>query len=644
MNFEHLELRTLLAADYTVNSLADVDDGDINNGTTTLREALNDAALVAGMQTIEFSVTGTINLGSVLPTLSDVTIDGPGSASLTVRRDTGGDYRVFEVPDPVTAEINGLTISNGLTPSGFHGGGVLNDGILSMTDVVVSGNVSSAGGGGVFNTGSLTITNSTITGNQAANAGGGIRNDGGMVDLTNVAITLNSTVQRGGGIYNDFGATLTMVGGSINSNTADNGIVDSGDTDDGGAIMNVASSVTLTGTVISGNTAGDDGGAISSLNTGSFLSFIGVSITGNTAGDDGGAIYNSDLSHIDFIESTIAGNIANDLGGGIANIGAGSLAITRSTLSGNSSDIAGAVNNGSNGVATITNSTLSGNMVTTRGGAIQNVAGANLQILSTTITNNSSTGAVGGIQSANNATISVQNSILAGNIAGTNNPDVNGVFNSLGHNLVGALGAGSGFTATGDLVGSTGSPISPGLGALANNGGPTQTHALLPGSPAIDQGVAAGLSTDQHNLGRTFDDLGIANAAGGDGTDIGAVESFPSFGIFVTPTTGLETTEAGGTDSFDIVLTSAPTADVTIGVTSLNLNEGTVSTSSVVFTSGNWNTPQTVTVTGVDDASPDGSVAYTIALAAATSTDSNYNGIDPDDVSVTNLDNDTVGI
>jgi hypothetical protein len=115
-------------------------------------------------------------------------------------------------------------------------------------------------------------------------------------------------------------------------------------------------------------------------------------------------------------------------------------------------------------------------------------------------------------------------------------------------------------------------------------------------------------------------------------------------GITVSPTSGLVTSEAGGTASFTVVLNTQPTADVTIGLSSSDATEGTVAPASLTFTSANWNTPQTVTVTGADDAQADGSVAYTIVTAPATSADPNYNGLNPADVSVTNTDNDTAGI
>jgi len=116
-----------------------------------------------------------------------------------------------------------------------------------------------------------------------------------------------------------------------------------------------------------------------------------------------------------------------------------------------------------------------------------------------------------------------------------------------------------------------------------------------------------------------------------------------SAGFVVTPTTGLVTTEGGGTAQFTVVLQSQPIADVTVPVTSSDLTEGKVSTAQLTFTSLNWNAPQTVTITGIDDSIVDGDQPYQVNLAAATSADAAYNGRDPADVSVTNLDNDTAG-
>ena len=87
-----------------------------------------------------------------------------------------------------------------------------------------------------------------------------------------------------------------------------------------------------------------------------------------------------------------------------------------------------------------------------------------------------------------------------------------------------------------------------------------------------------------------------------------------------------------------------PTANVTILISSSNTAEGTVSVSSITFTPANWNVPQTITITGVDDDVDDDNVTYTIITGVATSTDTKYNGLNPSDVSVTNTDNDTAGI
>ena len=108
----------------------------------------------------------------------------------------------------------------------------------------------------------------------------------------------------------------------------------------------------------------------------------------------------------------------------------------------------------------------------------------------------------------------------------------------------------------------------------------------------------------------------------------------------VSPTSGLVTTEAGGTATFKVRLNSPPTTTVTIGLSSSNAAEGTVSPASLVFTPADWNLDQTVTVTGGDDAVDDGRVAYTIVTAATVSTDPAYNGLNPPDVSVTNRDDD----
>lgn len=111
-------------------------------------------------------------------------------------------------------------------------------------------------------------------------------------------------------------------------------------------------------------------------------------------------------------------------------------------------------------------------------------------------------------------------------------------------------------------------------------------------------------------------------------------------GATISPTSGLQTDEAGGTASFSVVLDTTPLADVTIALSSSREEEGTVSPASVTFTPGNWATPQTVTVTGVGDAVADGDVGFTIITGSAVSADAGYDAWNPPDVSVTNRDDD----
>src|SRR5262245_45379331 len=174
---ERLEDRTAPAV-FTVTTLADVTDP--NDGVVSLREAITSANSEAGDDTITFAVTGTINLTGPLPELStSLAIEGPGAGSLTVRRDSGGNYRIFSVGERATVALSGLTVRNGNSASGGGGnsalgGGIFNNGgTLTLTDCTVSGNSAATAGGGIFNNGgTLTLTGCTVSGNSAATAGG----------------------------------------------------------------------------------------------------------------------------------------------------------------------------------------------------------------------------------------------------------------------------------------------------------------------------------------------------------------------------------------------------------------------------------------------------------------------------------------
>jgi hypothetical protein len=114
--------------------------------------------------------------------------------------------------------------------------------------------------------------------------------------------------------------------------------------------------------------------------------------------------------------------------------------------------------------------------------------------------------------------------------------------------------------------------------------------------------------------------------------------------ITVGTPSGTSTSEAGGLVTFTLVLTSQPTADVTVPLSSSGPAEGAVSLASVTFSVANWNVAQTVTVTGVDDFVADGPQTYAIAIGPATSADAGYAGRDPADLGFTNTDNDLAGL
>ncbi|HUS67770.1 MAG TPA: hypothetical protein VMZ28_24715 [Kofleriaceae bacterium] len=139
------------------------------------------------------------------------------------------------------------------------------------------------------------------------------------------------------------------------------------------------------------------------------------------------------------------------------------------------------------------------------------------------------------------------------------------------------------------------------------------------------------------------DNLGPARDAAPEEPDSGP-DAGADPGVTVTPTSGLVTTEAGGEDTFTVVLDAQPTSDVEIALSSSDTGEGTVSPDSLSFDEDNWNAPRTVTVKGVDDDAADGDTTYMIELAAASSDDGRYDGLDPDDVEVTNDDDETPGV
>jgi|GEM_PF-1397634 len=274
--------------------------------------------------------------------------------------------------------------------------------------------------------------------------------------------------------------------------------------------------------IINGNAGGGFGGGIQVSNNAQ-LTLHRCRIANNQAFAGGGLRSSGSGAVVAVTECTFEGNQTPNEGGGAINNDIGStMTITRSTIVGNSGLYAGGIANYNGANLTVRNSTVSGNSCTANssGGGIENFSGGStLTIENSTITGNSCAGSSSGGGLFNNTTAPILvNTLVAGNSA--SRPDLSGSFTSGGHNLIGDATGSTGFSdgVNDDQVGSGASPIDPQLGLLADNGGPTLTHALLPGSPAINSGNnAVAPATDQRGTGF----LRILNGV----IDIGAFES-----------------------------------------------------------------------------------------------------------------------
>jgi hypothetical protein len=397
-----------------------------DSGPGSLRQALANAT---NGNTINFAVTGTIRLTSgELVVAKSVIISGPGTAILSV--DGNLTSRVFHIGPGKTVSISGLTLTNGSAGS-ENGGGILNDhAMLTMDSCVLLNSGASSRGGGIYNDGSggstaLTILNSTVTLNGALYAGGGIYNDAD----------------------NQGNATLAIMNSIVSDNAvgfADNFPPGS----EGGGIYNGVGTVTITNSSVNTNRAGVPGPNFPTGTAGGISNYGMMTIT----------------------DSTIAGNQVYFAGGGIIN--GGTLTITSSTVSGNGAtgyhdgEPWGQVG-GISGVVTFINSTLSNNYASL---SIGGLSGGG------TIMNSTISGNFGGGISTNSGEIG--NTILDNN-SGFN---IDGTITSHGYNLSSDDGGGN-LIGPGDQINTD-----PMIGPLQNNGGRTLTHALLPGSPAINAG------------------------------------------------------------------------------------------------------------------------------------------------------------
>ncbi len=404
-----------------------------DSGPGSLRQALADAN---DGDEITFAVTGTITLtsGELLVNHS-IEISGPGSASLAVNGN--GSHRVFHVSSAQTVTISDLMISNG---NDYNAGGIYNDGAtLTVDNCVFTANSGGGyGGGGIMNDGSnananLTVNNCLFDGNSADFLGGGILN-----------FTTSSTT-----------ANLTVSSCTISNNSAD----------DGGGIVNYGSDGIVTSvvsnTTITGNSAEfGRGGAIHNdspvVGGSAMLTVSDCTISGNSAYFDGGGIGNS-AGNLQISNCTLSGNSAGTGGGVYTEYDEAEVHISNSTLSGNSAVSGGGIYSQEQVTVTVINSTLSGNSADSGGG----------------IYNNGSSGGTVAI---------LTNTILKTGASGENIYNLGGQVVSQGYNLSNDSGSGY-LNHSGDQINTD-----PVLGSLQDNGGPTFTHALLPGSPAIDAG------------------------------------------------------------------------------------------------------------------------------------------------------------
>jgi hypothetical protein len=518
---------TVTISGLTIANGSSSDGGGIaNNGTLAIIACTlpnNGPGIFAGAN---FRGGGVFNTGAL-------TILGSTFSSNCAGSEGGGIYNAGTLTISTSAFTGNCAFG--------YGGGIYNAGTLTVSDCTLSSNTAGdGGGGGLFNGGTATIRASTLSQNLLnahVGQGGGIANWGKLM-LTDSSV-LNNVAGRkgqGGGIYN--AGTLMVIASAIRSNTA--AAFDDGGVGSGGGIYNERSgNLTVFESTLSGNTASGTveapfsgfgfGGGIYNAGT---LSLTNSTLSGNSAeggvgfrstsnspaGASGGGIFNAGTLTV--LNSTFGGNYVQGFGysgnggssNGYANGGAiantGTLLVLESTFSGNS-------------VQAVGGSTASGSFGgDAAGGGFYN-AGV-LTILESTLSGNSAsfltmgTAVGGGIanETAMAGTTSIQNSIIAGNTAPASS-DVNGSLKSLGYNLIGVGDGGSGYAVT-DLVGTSTSPLDPKLGPLQDNGGPTPTLALLPGSPAIDAGAPSDSEWDQRGPGYQR----LVNGA----TDIGAYE------------------------------------------------------------------------------------------------------------------------
>ncbi|EMI28449.1 choice-of-anchor Q domain-containing protein [Rhodopirellula europaea] len=496
-----------------------------------------------------------------------LTVDGTTIESNVATGDgaDNGGGGIFNNAGDVT--ISNATIEDNVaTGASGSGGGLLSlTGEISITDSSFDANGANRAGGGIeIVDGTVTLTNTDLVDNDVngvATEGMAAPGNGGGLHVSGVAdivvdgglISGNVAASEGGGLWNQAGSTLTILGGAvIQTNTAlgdaaDNGgggvfnnggVVDirdasivsnfaDGASGSGGGLLNVAGGVvTITDSTISRNVASRAGGGIEdnsvpagTVATGNSITLVGVTLDRNNAGvvggragalfaapGNGGGLHISGAGNVLISTSTVADNVAANEGGGLWN-SVGILTVDSSTVQGNETPSGGGIyNNAAGGDVVVTNSTISGNSAET-GGGIESEAGSVTLTSSTIAFNDADAG--GGVNVVG-GTLSIESSIVGSNSADTG-PNINGAATSVGNNVIGNT---SGATLSGTSA-SDRLNVNPGIAPLGDNGGPTMTHSLIPGSPALGNGDPAGVAVDQRGVERPQ----------GVGTDSGSFES-----------------------------------------------------------------------------------------------------------------------
>jgi len=346
-----------------------------------------------------------------------------------------------------------------------------------------------------------------------------------------------------GGILNR--GTLTLVGCDVRQNHAGTA------TQVGGGIRNQGV-LTLEDTTVAENAASSGGGI---FNEGTLTMHSSV-VTGNSTGFSGAGLQNQGAGvTATVVDSTVIGNSAGAEGAGIRNVNGATLTLLRSTVSGNSAgQLTGGILNDVGSTATLTNSTISGNSAPGRVGIYNE---GTITLLNGTVTDNHGVGSAGnesgGISNFNQGVFYLQNSIVAGNTHRARGPDCYGTVTSQGHNLIQNM---ADCTLVGDATGNL-TGVDPKLDVLADNGGPTRTHALLSGSPAIDAADdAACPTTDQRSAPRPVD-------GDDDGTATCDMGAFEYLGVPPTTTVTSTSTTVTSTTTTSVTTTSSTTSTST---------------------------------------------------------------------------------